>query len=85
MAKNHPNRYRFGSRGCEVLGYICEFKKTGIYAEDIAHQLGMTIDAVRMWVSRLRADGMVQDGSPYRPTRRGLRHWNSELAKSEGA
>lgn len=70
---------KFGTKAFDVLGYTCEFSGR-VTADDIACEMGMTVDAVRMTISRLRQHGLVQKGSPYRATKQGRERFEAQLA-----
>jgi hypothetical protein len=61
---------RWSTKAMDVLTYTCEFTGT-VVANDIAFHLGMSVDAVRVQVSRLRQQGLVEGGSPYKATAEG--------------
>ena len=73
---------RWGTKAMDVLAYTCEYAGA-VVANDIAFHLGTSIDAVRVQVSRLRKQGLVGGGSPYRATEKGFALYEAAL-KAEG-
>ena len=61
---------RWGTKALDVLAYTCEYGGA-VVAKDIAFHLGTSIDAIRVQISRLRKQGLVAEGSPYRATDKG--------------
>jgi predicted transcriptional regulator len=61
---------RWGTKALDVLAYTCEYDGS-VVAKDIAFHLGTSIDAIRVQISRLRKQGLVAEGSPYRATAKG--------------
>jgi len=69
---------RWGTKAMDVLAYTCEFAGS-VVANDIAFHLGTSVDAVRVQVSRLRKQGLVDDGSPYKATAKGRALYGAAL------
>ena len=69
---------RWGTKAMDVLAYTCEFSGT-IVANDIAFHLGTSVDAIRVQISRLRKQGLVGEGSPYKATAKGRSLYESRL------
>ena len=69
---------RWGTKAMDVLAYTCEFAGT-IVANDIAFHLGTSVDAIRVQVSRLRKQGLVAGGSPYKATAKGRALYGAAL------
>jgi predicted transcriptional regulator len=68
---NHDNgELRWGTKALDVLAYTVEYSGA-VVAKDIAFHLGTSIDAIRVQISRLRKQGLVDEGSPYKATDKG--------------